>query len=76
MLDVLDAEQELLNAQVNLVRAEHDVAVQTYTLRAAVSGLTARQLALAVNYMDVEKHYEETRTRFFGLSTGGDSDNK
>jgi outer membrane protein TolC len=29
VLDVLDAEQELLNAEVNLVRAEHDVVVQT-----------------------------------------------
>jgi outer membrane protein/adhesin transport system outer membrane protein len=74
VLDVLDAEQELLNAEVNLVRAQHDVVVQTYALRAAVASLTARQLALPVTLFDVERHYNETRTRFFGLSTVDETD--
>ena len=76
VLDVLDAEQELLTAQVNLVRAQHDVVVQTYTLRAAVAGLTAQQLALPVEVVDVEKHYNETRTRFFGWWTDSSDDKK
>jgi TolC family type I secretion outer membrane protein len=76
VLDVLDAEQELLNAQVSLVRAEHDVVVQTYTLRSAVSGLTATQLQLPVAYTDVEKHYNETRNKFFGWWTSGESGDK
>jgi outer membrane protein/adhesin transport system outer membrane protein len=76
VLDVLDAEQELLNAQVNLVRAQHDVVVQTYVVRAAVSALTASQLALPVAYTDVEKHYNETRHKFFGWWTTGESDDK
>ena len=76
VLDVLDAEQELLTAQVNLVKAQHDVVVQTYTLRAAVAALTAQQLALPVEVVDIEKHYNETRTRFFGWWTDSSGDNK
>jgi TolC family type I secretion outer membrane protein len=70
VLDVLDSEQELLNAQVNLVRARRDVVVSSYNLRAAVATLTARQLGLPVELYDVEQHYEETRLRWWGLSTG------
>jgi TolC family type I secretion outer membrane protein len=69
VLDVLNAEQELLTAQVNLVRAQHDEVVQTYAVRAAVATLTARQLGLPVKLYDVEKHYDDTRYRFFGVST-------
>jgi TolC family type I secretion outer membrane protein len=69
VLDVLDAEQELLNAQVNLVRARHDVVVSSYNLRSATATLTARQLGLAVDLYEVEKHYEDTRLRWWGLST-------
>jgi TolC family type I secretion outer membrane protein len=70
VLDVLDAEQELLNAQVNLVRARHDVVVSSYSLRSAVATLTARQLGLPVELYDVEQHYEDTRLRWWGVSTG------
>jgi TolC family type I secretion outer membrane protein len=73
VLDVLDAEQELLNAQVNLVGAQRNVGVQTYTLRAAVGTLTAQQLALPVQLYDHEKHYNETRYRWFGLSTNDET---
>ncbi|HEX9836546.1 MAG TPA: TolC family protein, partial [Alphaproteobacteria bacterium] len=69
VLDVLDAEQELLNGQVNLARARHDVVVSSYNLRSATATLTARQLGLAVDLYDVEKHYEDTRLRWWGLST-------
>lgn len=73
VLDVLDAEQELLNAQVNLVGAQRNVGVQTYTLRAAVGTLTAQQLALPVPLYDHERHYDATRYRWFGLSTNDET---
>ena len=48
VLDVLDAEQELLDAKVNMLRARRDEIVGTFQLRRSVGSLTARQLGLAV----------------------------
>ncbi|MCZ6604850.1 MAG: TolC family protein, partial [Alphaproteobacteria bacterium] len=48
VLDELDAEQELLDAQVNLVRAERDEVVAAYRLLAAVGLLTVDHLELPV----------------------------
>ena len=47
-LDVLNAEQELLSAQVNQVRAERDETVAEYSLKAATGVLTAKDLQLPV----------------------------
>src|SRR5690606_773136 len=67
VLDVLDAEQELLDAQVSLVTARRDRVVAAFQLLAAVGRLTARDLALPVTYYDVEEHYREVRGKWFGL---------
>lgn len=66
VLDVLDAEQELLDGRVNLVRARRDLVVATYTLRSAVGQLTARSLGLSVKYYDPGKNYRAFRRRWFG----------
>ena len=47
VLDVLDAEQELLNSKVNLVRASRNYRIQAYRLLASVGKLTAKELNLA-----------------------------
>jgi TolC family type I secretion outer membrane protein len=47
-LDVLNAEQELLNAKVNLVKAQRDETVAEYYLKAATGSLTADDLHLPV----------------------------
>lgn len=47
-LDVLNAEQELLNAKVNQVKAESDETVAEYSLKAATGSLTADDLHLKV----------------------------
>jgi outer membrane protein TolC len=44
ILDVLNAERELLNAQVGLVQAETGVRLSNLTLRAAIGRLSRRQL--------------------------------
>ena len=46
ILDVLNAEQELLNAKVNLVKAQRDETVSEYALKAATGSLTATDLKL------------------------------
>lgn len=45
-LDVLNADQELLNARVNLIRAQRDQLVAAYALKAATGQLTAEHLRL------------------------------
>jgi len=68
-LDVLNAEQELLNAQVNLVQARHDVQVSYYGVLAGIGRLTARNLALPVEYYDEERYYNEIGSRWIGWGT-------
>jgi TolC family type I secretion outer membrane protein len=66
LLDVLDAQQELLGAQTNLVGARHDQVVAAYRVLAATGHLTARDLNLPVTPYDFEAHYLEVRDKFWG----------
>ena len=67
-LDVLNAEQELLNARVSLVQALSSVVTASYTLAGAVGRLTARDLALPVAQYDMEAYYNAVRNKLFGTS--------
>jgi outer membrane protein len=69
VLDVLNAEQELLDARVNLVKAQRDEIVAAYQVRSAIGTLTAAQLNLPVKLYDKEKHYNDVRGQWIG--TGG-----
>jgi len=66
-LDVLNAEQELLNSRVSLVRAQRDVVVASYSIASAIGRLTAKDLQLSVTYYDPEVYYRGVRNRWFGL---------
>ena len=66
VLDVLDAEQELLNAQVALVRAERDEFVAGFDLRVALGRLSAEQLGLPVAIYDPTSNYQTVRNKLFG----------
>lgn len=68
VLDVLDAEQELLDARVGLVRAMRDELVATYQLRQAVGELTAAKLGLPVELYNPENHYRRVRGKWWGLT--------
>ena len=67
VVDVLDAERELFEAEVDLARAERERTLAAYRLLAAVGRLTGQDLALPVAYHDPEAHYEDTSGRWFGL---------
>jgi outer membrane protein/adhesin transport system outer membrane protein len=71
VLDVLDAEQELLDARVSLVRAQRDEVVAAYSLLATVGRLTARSLELPVAYYDFDPDYDATRNKWWGTSIEG-----
>ena len=71
VLDILDAEQELLDAQVSLVRSRRDEVVASFEVLAAVGRLTARDLGLAVDIYDLLTDYGKVRNRWFGLDAPG-----
>lgn len=74
VLDVLDAEQELLNARVNLVRANRDQLVAAFQLLSSVGDLDAQTLALQVQVYDPTAHYEDVKDQAFGSSIEADRD--
>ncbi|WP_417520069.1 TolC family outer membrane protein [Minwuia sp.] len=71
-LDVLDAEQDLLDSQVALVQAERDEYVAAFQLLDAIGRLSVQTLDLDVDVYDPDEHYKETRTKWYG--TGGGLD--
>jgi outer membrane protein len=71
VLDVLNAEQELLDAKVNHVRAQRDELVAAFELKSAVGLLTALHLALKVEIYDPAVSYDESRGKWFGTSVKG-----
>jgi len=66
-LDVLDQENDLFEAEVDLVSAQRDEIVASYRLQAAVGRLGAKAVGLPVEPYDVEKNYRNVRSRWFGL---------
>jgi len=66
-LDVLNAQQELVNARVALVTAQHDRVVASYTLLAAVGGLSMPRLGLNVMIYDPQVHYQQVRDAWIGV---------
>lgn len=71
VLDVLDAEQELLDARVSLVRAQRDEAVASFSVRQQIGTLVASKLALGVPTYDFEAYYRKVRNKWFGWGIGG-----
>ncbi|BAI71944.1 outer membrane factor [Azospirillum sp. B510] len=68
VLDVLNQEQELLNARVFLVRAQHDEMVAAFNVLSASGQLTADRLNLPVEKYDPQANYDKTRGKWFGTS--------
>jgi len=68
-LDVLNAQQALLNARVSLVVAQHDRVVASYNLLSAVGRLSAQALGLQVSIYDPMAHYQQVRDAWGGVRT-------
>ncbi|QIE55370.1 TolC family outer membrane protein [Pikeienuella piscinae] len=66
-LDVLDAEQELLNARTNLVASERDEYVAAYSVLAAMGRLTVSGLGVDVAIYDPNVNYADVNDRRFGF---------
>ncbi len=65
---MLDAEQELFDAKVDLVRARLDEVVAVFGLRAASGRLTAQSLGLPVQIYDPTLHYGTVRNQLWGTT--------
>jgi outer membrane protein len=68
-LDVLNAQQALVNARVSLVTAQRDRVVASYALLASVGRLSPQVLGLHVPVYNVEVHYQQVRDSWAGVRT-------
>jgi outer membrane protein len=68
-LDVLNAQQELLNARLAQTSAQHDRVIASYALLSAIGRLNAGKLALNVQAYDPVAHYSQVRDKWGGLRT-------
>ncbi|MBR0958836.1 TolC family outer membrane protein [Bradyrhizobium japonicum] len=68
-LDVLNAQQALVNARVALVTAQHDRVVASYNVLAAVGRLAPQVLGLNTTVYDPSVHYHQVRDSWAGVRT-------
>jgi outer membrane protein len=68
-LDVLNAQQALLNSRVLLITAQRDRVVASYSLMSATGRLSARDLNLRVSEYDPKRHFEQVKDKWIGLGT-------
>jgi outer membrane protein len=68
-LDVLDAQADVITAQINLVSSERDVVVASYAIQSATGRLSAGRTGLAVVEYKPDEHYNAVKDKWFGLRT-------
>lgn len=68
-LDVLNAQADVIAAQINLASSERDVVVASYAILATVGRLSAGKIALAVEEYEPKEHYNAVKDKWFGLRT-------
>jgi outer membrane protein len=74
ILDVLNSEQQNLNAQVNLVSFQRDLVVASYGVLAYMGRLTAADIALEAELYDPTRYYGEVKDAWFGWGASIDSE--
>ena len=68
-LDVLNAQQALVNARIALVTAQHDRVVASYAVLNAIGRLSPQVLKLPTEVYDPSVHYHQVRDSWFGVRT-------
>jgi TolC family type I secretion outer membrane protein len=69
-LDVLIANQQLFQTQLQLITSEHDTALAEFTIAAAIGRLIAPELRLPVKLYDMERHYKQVKDKWLGFGGG------
>jgi hypothetical protein len=67
-LDVLNAEQEWLDAKTDLLKSQHDRDLAILQITAAIGQLTVASLKLPIEPYDPEQHYHDVRHQWVGFS--------
>lgn len=73
ILDVLNSEQQYLNAQVNLVSFQRDLVVASYGVLAYEGRLTAYDIALEAELYDPARYYGEVKDAWYGWGASVES---
>jgi len=68
-LDVLNAQQALVNARVALVTAQHDRVVASYGVLNTIGRLSPIVMKLRTNTYDPSVHYQQVRDSWYGVRT-------
>ena len=68
-LDILNAQQSLLNARVQLIEAQYVRVLGSYVVLSAIGTLSAKTLGLPVARYDPTVHFNEVKDKWIGLRT-------
>ena len=68
ILDILDADQEMLEAQASLIRARRDEIVSSFVLAAGLGYLIPEKIGMADLAYDPGSHYRKTARKFVDMS--------
>lgn len=68
-LDVLNQQQELLIARVNLITAQRDRVVASYSVVQSTGRLTAKTLGLAIAQYSAKQHLDQVKDLWWGVRT-------
>lgn len=68
ILDVLNAEQEYLTAQVSLETTRRNLVVNSYLVVQSIGRLSSEHLSLTKLVYDPDVHYQEVRRKWWGIS--------
>src|SRR5579871_1919645 len=69
VIDILNAQQTLVNARVALVTAQHDRVVASYAVLNAIGRLSPQVLHLPTTTYDPSVHYQQVRDKWVGVRT-------
>jgi len=69
VIDILNAQQTLVNARVALVTAQHDRVVASYAVLNAIGRLSPQVLHLPTTTYDPSVHYQQVRDNWAGVRT-------
>ncbi|WP_315920170.1 TolC family outer membrane protein [Mesorhizobium sp. SP-1A] len=68
-LDVLNAQNDVVNAQINLASSERDVVLASYAILQAMGRLSTDRLGLRVAKYQPQEHYNAVKDKWYGLRT-------
>ena len=68
-LDVLNAQADVITAQINLATSERDAVVASYAILSAIGNLSVDRLGLRVAKYEPKEHYNAVKDKWIGLRT-------